>query len=687
MPSAVLSNCVPRSNPPVVIGATFTAEPIGRVLGFWLKELGLDCGIEFSAFNQVFQQVVDPASAMARNREGVNVVLLRWEDWAAAGALETTVRSFAEALRGAVARWKAPAIVVECPSKLTLGALLEEELAGVEVIRAAEVARLYPVAETFDATAEKLGRVPYTAEAFAALATVVARRIDVVKRPPYKVIAVDADNTLWRGVCAEDGPRGIVVDAGYRCVQELLAAQREAGMLLVLVSKNEEADIAAAFAANPEMPLGLEHFLARRVNWEAKSANLRSLAEELSLGLDAFVFLDDNPAEVAEVRAHAPAVLALRLDTDAPARFVEHVWALDHARLTKEDRERGTMYAQNLERARVEKQSGSLEHFLAELQLELRIEPVCKEKLARAAQLTQRTNQMNFSGVRRAEGELKAAMDAGLECLTADLTDRFGSYGTVGVMAFEANGDALVVDTFLLSCRALGKGVEHRLLARLGEVAVERGLAWVEARFVPTARNRPARKFLDSIAFGEPREDGYRFAARELSALRFVPAGAVETAEEAPAAKPAAARRAVDYQAIADGLWSVESILARATAAPAGEAVADGPRTAREREIAELWRELLAVPAVGVHENFFDAGGHSLLAVQLLSRVRQRYGVELSPELVYDGAFTVESLARAIELAEIEGVGAAQYAGLLEEIESLTDEEVRTLLAQEEREG
>ena len=163
------------------------------------------------------------------------------------------------------------------------------------------------------------------------------------------------------------------------------------------------------------MPLEIGDFAARRINWESKALNLAELAAELSLGLDSFIFVDDNPKECTEVQAHCPEVLALALPPcaeDIPA-FLEHVWAFDHARVTDEDRRRATMYAQQAERARLERQSASFEEFLASLKLEVRIAPATAEQLPRVAQLTLRTNQMNATTLRRTENEVRDALARG----------------------------------------------------------------------------------------------------------------------------------------------------------------------------------------------------------------------------------------------------------------------------------
>jgi acyl carrier protein len=201
------------------------------------------------------------------------------------------------------------------------------------------------------------------------------------------------------------------------------------------------------------------------------------------------------------------------------------------------------------------------------------------------------------------------------------------------------------------------------MVARLGEIAMERGLARVEIPFVAGQRNRPAALFLESLGAAAP----------------------VPDLPKPQVGRPKACPTSIDYVKIATELRDPERILERIRMASRRPApvLSAPPRTPLERELAELWAGLLNVPAVGIHDNFFELGGHSLLAVQLLSRVRHIYGVELSLEVVYSGEFTVAELAKAVELKEIEQAG-GDYRELLKELEELSDEEVRVLLAEEQ---
>ncbi len=655
---------MPSDDRAIAIGATFTAEAIQPALSFWTVELGLPHEIAFAAYNQLFQELLSPSSLFAHNR-GINVALVRPDDWIAAGITETAGR-FIDAVRAA-AHFPAPLVIALCPPAPGHEPICEpaaqkirEALAGSPAVYFADPE---PVANPHDPHAEELGHLPYTPLFFASLATAVARKIHALTHPPFKVIALDCDDTLWSGICGEDGPTGVTLDPPRRALQQFMAARRDEGMLLVLCSKNNEEDVAETFRAHPEFPLRYDDFTARRVNWESKGANLASLAAELDLALDSFILLDDNPRECAEAQTTAPAILALPLPADAEEipDFLAHVWAFDRARVTTEDLERAGQYAQNAARNAAAQSAGSLDEFLESLQLDVRIEPMKQPEISRVAQLTQRTNQMNASCIRRTEAEI-AALDA--ECLTVHVSDRFGDYGLVGVMIFRAQSNVLVADTFLLSCRALGRRVEHRMKARLEEIARERAVARAEILFVPNPRNRPAELFL----VGQPFQ-----AADPLSAG---PAG------HKAGAQPQMYR--IPYVRIATALRTPESVLACLHAAPRRTLTPTlPPRTPLESALCELWAALLHVSSVGIDDHFFDLGGHSLLAVQLLSRIRQLHGADLSLEVVYSGNFTVAELAKAIEGREAPPPS-ADYQDLMQELESLSDDEARELLAQEQ---
>jgi FkbH-like protein len=533
----------------IAIASTFTAQSIEKPLRFWMEKLGLAADLAVAPYGQVFEQLLDPSSLLLRGGPGCNVILMRFEDWwrnlpAERGAgLERNARELATALRSAGAYVDTPFLVCLCPASPSLladaataglFAQLEESLtaelaaSGILTVTSAELAATYPVADPHDAYTERLGHIPYTPAFFTALATMVARRIYRLNSPPHKVIVLDCDGTLWRGSCAEEGPLGVAVDPPYQALQQLMVQQHDAGMLLCLCSKNRPEDVHAVFDRHPAMRMARHHVIAERIDWRPKPESLRSLSEELGLGLHSFVFVDDNPVECAAVRASCPEVWTCQLPAAAEEipRLLRHVWAFDHLHVTVEDRRRTDLYRQRAERERLRQQAPSLGEFLAGLGLEVLIAELEPGQLQRAAQLTQRTNQLNFTTIRRSVPELERALGSGeLQGRGVEVRDRFGEYGLVGLLLFRCGGGTLWVDTFLLSCRVLGRGVEHRMLAALGDLAWQQGLERVAIPFVPSERNCPAAGFLADIARGgeEPWEAGSLFvlSAAQAAAVRL----------------------------------------------------------------------------------------------------------------------------------------------------------------------
>lgn len=700
------------------ISATFTAEPVRPAILFWGRQLDAAFEVRFAPYNQAHQTLLDPRGEFARNTHGVNVLLVRLEDLGqfeggsvALERLEANAAQLAGEVRRAAADLGSPLIFcLAAPSPAVLSdsawlafhhrvsARLEaclDEVPGTQFLCWERIESLYPVAARDNPEGHRIGHIPYSDLYFTALGTALVRLAGALARPPYKVIALDCDNTLWQGICGEDGATGVLVDAPRRALQQFMSAQRDAGMLLAISSKNNEADVREVFARNPGMVLRWGDFAAWRIDWESKAPNLEALARELNAGLDCFVFVDDNPKECAEVEQALPEVLALALPEDASEipHLLAHVWAFDHPVVTEEDRQRNAYYTQGREFGRQARAAASLEQFLATLDLRLDVRPPAREKLSRAAQLTQRTNQFNLTTVRRGEADFEALGRAGLECLGVTVADRFGDYGLVGLMVFETSATSLAVDSFVLSCRVLGRGVEHRMLAHLAGLARERGLAAVTLRFVPTARNTPARQFFHDVSGSHVRREGDALVAElpveELHGIESRIKLAAETHEsEAPRKARGNPRRFVDYARIARELSRPEQILEAIRRESRGSEIAlEAGATEIERQLAAIWSELLERPVTHRADNFFDLGGHSLLAVLLLLRVRETFGVDLPVDDLYSGSLTLRELAERIETEQLGSVDPERYAELLAEIEGLSDEEVRELLAKEERSG
>lgn len=500
----------------VTIAANFTADGIEESLNFWMDRLSINYSLHFAPRNQVIQYLNNPAD-FPPSRSGVLLVLLQLERWYSTNLMTLDLSCLSSALR--LASHRSPALLIiimfslpspnrRCDSFLDV---LEEEFAAHsprwDVVLSRTTEQLYPVDRYFDTYTDEIAEIPYTRLYFASLGTMAARRIRVLREPAKKLIVVDADDTLWLGAAAEGG---VSVDEPRLNLQRLLLRQREAGVLLAICSKNAEGDVFDVLDHHSDMLLRRDHFSAFRINWNSKCNNLTDLSEELSLGLDSFIFIDDSPAECAQVQSELPRVLTVNPPWELVEirSFLDSIWEFDRPPATAEDSERSLLYKQNASRSQARQEAPTLDEFFASLELEVRIEIITASALRRASQLVDRTRQFNLNGTRLTEAQLasiSAQPDAGASTVSA--VDRFGDYGMIGLMVYRF-AEALLVDVLLLSCRALGKRIEHRMVLKLAELAEEKGIINLLFRFVPSDRNPPIRAFLDEL--------GVKFSPLEL---------------------------------------------------------------------------------------------------------------------------------------------------------------------------
>lgn len=555
---------------------------------------------------------------------------------------------------------------------------------GVYVLTPDDVLRRYPVRAVHDTYGEGLGHIPYTMDYFAALGTSIARLLHAVRRRPFKVIVLDCDQTLWQGICGEDGPQGVSVDAPRRHLQEFMLTQRARGMLLCLCSRNNRDDVVATFEAHPSMPLRLEDFVATRVNWAPKSANVLDLAHDLNVGLDSMIVVEDDPLERGELEANCPGTVVLGIPDrpeDIP-EFLDHVWAFDQVgTATAEDVRRSEFYEQDAQRAVVREHAPTFAAFLASLDLHVSIRNAEAGQLQRVAQLSRRTSQFTLNGRPYTETELQSR--AAGECLAVEVRDRFGDYGLVGAIGLHRRAAALVIDLLVLSCRALGRGVEHRMLAAVGQRALEQRIEWVELESVATGRNQPLLDFVDEVKMRTADAAAaavVRLSASKLASLTFEPPTTAPPSTPAGQSQSLTATRASLFWEIATELRVAPRIVAAIEASqrrarPNGAtAVMTPPATDLERTISSVWQEVLGVEEIGVDDNFFELGGTSLAAVLVMSELKRRLDVEVSTIDVFAGT-TISSLADLLrhegdrdveaELAQRRARGAARRASHL----------------------
>lgn len=332
-----------------------------------------------------------------------------------------------------------------------------------------------------------------------------------------KAIILDLDNTLWGGIIGEDGQEGIKLGddhpgSAYRDFQRALLHCHDRGILLSICSKNNYDDAINVIDKHPAMLLKSHHFAAMRINWQNKAENIRSIAKELNIGTDSLVFFDDNPVECELVQKELPEVCVISLPPD-PDRYVailRDVPSLERLSVSQEDRQRGQFYIEQRQRTDLERSMGSTEEFLASLNMKVGITPVNAQTLPRAAQLTQKTNQFNVTTRRYTEQDLEAKVRSGdWFVLTVRAADKFGDHGIVGLVIINqaASAGAWEIDTFLLSCRVIGRTIETAILSHVARLAKASNVTLLLGTFLPTKKNEPASRLFADHGFAMTKND------------------------------------------------------------------------------------------------------------------------------------------------------------------------------------
>ncbi|MDR1373241.1 MAG: HAD-IIIC family phosphatase [Dysgonamonadaceae bacterium] len=335
-----------------------------------------------------------------------------------------------------------------------------------------------------------------------------ARQIETIELKRKKCIVLDLDNTLWGGILGEDGAEGIKIDETYpgNCFlffQEYLLELVKNGIILTVCSKNNEQDVIDLWNDHPNLKIRKEQLAAWRINWNNKVENIREIAAELNIGLDSLVFVDDNPTERELVRQLLPQVETPDFP-EKPYLFPEFVKMLTDRyfsiyEITKEDREKTQQYKENTERKQFESKFTNFDDYLRSLEIELTIENLSEMNIARFAQMTQKTNQFNLATKRYTESDLRDLDDNGAQIFGLRVKDRFGDNGLTGLLIITNYETA--IDTFLLSCRILGKGIENVFLQYVLMRLKEQGMKTISAKYIKTLKNCQVENFYEQNGF------------------------------------------------------------------------------------------------------------------------------------------------------------------------------------------
>jgi len=537
---------IPLVNHRLAILRSFTVEPAIALLRAEAFVHGIDLSIQLGDFNAYSQEILDSQSSLYSFAPDSVILAVQsrdlapdlWQNYAdlsqiqikdAIQCVTTLFRSWFQSCR----RHSQANLIVhglEKPNFTSLGVLdaqsVNGQSAAIEEINkelrsiAGEFRGIYIL--DYDALVARHGRLawgsehkwltarmPIAAGHLLHLAREWVRFLAPLSGRFAKVLVTDLDNTLWGGVIGEDGMSSIKLGAEYpgaiyQSVQRLLLNLSRRGILLAICSKNNPDDAMEVLDRHPGMLLRREHFAAVRINWNDKVQGLRELAAELNVGTDALAFLDDNPAERERVKAEMPEVTVLEVPQD-PSQFAAVILdcpLFERLTVSSEDQQRSAIYAAQQQRSQAEQSFQSKEEFYEFLEQEAEIAPVQPMTLARVAQLTQKTNQFNVTTQRYTEQQIsQMSARSDYDVLAIRVQDRYGDNGLVGVAITRTQRDECVIDTFLLSCRVIGRSVETAMLSEVASRARARGCKKLIGRFLPTKKNAPARDFFRQHGF------------------------------------------------------------------------------------------------------------------------------------------------------------------------------------------
>jgi FkbH-like protein len=507
---------------------------------------GVALEVVLADFDVVMQEALDPRSTI--NTAGADLVLLavdyRWLGLSAfvPADAEAKLQAAIERLLGAARLFKANsgatpilpllatpasplfgsfdrlepgtlAFQIDLINRAILDFAREE---GAYVLDVAAIASSVGSAHWFDPVGWNAQKQPFAAVFNPLYADRLGSLLGAIRGKARKCLVLDLDNTLWGGAIGDEGVAGIVLGAGSAAGEAFLETQRIAltlqqrGVILAVASKNDDAVARQMFREHPDMLLGEKHIAVFQANWTDKASNLEAIANTLSIGLDALVLLDDNPAERAQLRAALPVVAVPELPSD-PAHFGQIVISAGYfeaVSFSADDAIRGASYTENARRAEVMARSRDLGAYLNSLGMEFTLGPFNASNRARVTQLINKTNQFNLRTRRLTEKDVEAMQaDPAVLTLQARLGDTFGDMGLISVVTCKIEGAGATVTDWLMSCRVLGRRVEEATYDALVMALSARGVEHLAASYSPTAKNSMVREHFDRLGMALVRED------------------------------------------------------------------------------------------------------------------------------------------------------------------------------------
>ncbi|MCD7807031.1 MAG: HAD-IIIC family phosphatase, partial [Lachnospiraceae bacterium] len=381
------------------------------------------------------------------------------------------------------------------------------EHGNVHALKIASMAREYGKRSFFSDKLWYMGKIPYSNEGTRLVAQEICRVVALSERSPKKVLILDLDNTLWGGILGERGVEGIELSddhlgAVYKKIQLKLLQMKHSGVLLAVCSKNNQSDVEEVWERHPHMLLSKSDFAAIRINWLDKADNLTSMAGELNLGLDSFVFIDDMPEERENIIRRLPEVTVPGFpeNPEAYPAFMDQVYEqyFQTLRVTPEDQDKTRQYEENAKRK--EAAAGlTYEEFLESLHLKADKVELNDSRLDRVAQLFGKTNQFNLTTRRYSRTDLEKMLQSHYEFYAYQVRDKFGDYGLVAVAVVDTSVPE--IDSFLMSCRVMGRQIEQFVINEIEENLLLRGYTTLKAQYIRTKKNMPVADLYENLGY------------------------------------------------------------------------------------------------------------------------------------------------------------------------------------------
>ncbi|MCG6939236.1 MAG: HAD-IIIC family phosphatase [Gammaproteobacteria bacterium] len=391
----------------------------------------------------------------------------------------------------------------------------------------------YGKERSFNAKMYHLAKIEWDEAVYPLVSAELWRYIFAIKANAKKCLVLDLDNTLWGGIVGEDGVHGIKIGHGdaeseaYLDFQYAIRSLIERGIILAICSKNNMEDVEEVFNQRSEMVLQKEDFAASQVNWDYKYLNIQKIAAQLNIGIDSIVFVDDNPVECSLVKEALPEVTTVHLSGD-PSKFTETIMRLyefEKLFFTTEDKVKLKQYQQNAKREQQKQAIGNIDDYLKSLGTRVYIEAASKNNLQRLHQLFSKTNQFNVTTKRYTPSDIETFLDSDhWQMNIVQVKDKFGDLGIVGLYLVEVNDAAARIDSFVLSCRALGRSIESCIMNNIKQDFLGSGkCATLQAQFCKTAKNMPASTFFADQGFvktaGDENEQYYEMSSDSFRLL------------------------------------------------------------------------------------------------------------------------------------------------------------------------